>query len=107
MRNDSGIRPVEYKVLIEPEAVEAQTKGGIYIPETTQDKEKFARERGRVVAIGSIAFTDPTWLETPCVGDTVLYDRYAGSMVKGLDGKDYRLINDKEIGAIVEVPEDE
>lgn len=99
--NTSGIYPVEYKVLIKPEEVEQQSKGGIFIPDTVKDKEKYAKERGEIVAVGAIAFTDPDWLHCPKVGDKVLYDRYAGSMVKGADGIDYRLINDKEIGAVL------
>lgn len=99
--NESGVYPVEYKVLIKPEEVEAKSAGGIFIPETVKDKEKYAKERGTLIAVGAIAFTDPNWLDRPKVGDKVLYDRYAGSMVKGIDGVDYRLINDKEIGAIL------
>lgn len=103
MQNESGIRPVEYKVLIRPEEVAAKTEGGLYLPETAKDKEKFAKERGVLVAVGSNAFTEPDWKDVPMVGDSVLYDRYAGTLVKGKDGKEYRLINDKEIGAILEV----
>jgi chaperonin GroES len=99
--NTSGIYPVEYKVLVKPEEVEAKSAGGLFIPDSVKDKEKFARERGTLVAIGAIAFSDPDWLDYPRVGDKVLYDRYAGSAVKGVDGVDYRLINDKEIGAIL------
>jgi chaperonin GroES len=100
--NTSGIKPVEYKVLIKPEAVEEKTVGGLFIPAQAQDKEKFAKVRGLLVAVGAIAFTDPEWLDHPKVGDLVLYDRYAGSLVTGLDNVEYRLINDKEIGAILE-----
>lgn len=104
--NKSGIWPVEYKVLVRPEEVEQKSAGGLFIPETVRDKERYAKERGVVVAIGSNAFTDPDWENAPEIGAMVLYDRYAGSMVKGNDGVDYRLINDKEIGAILEVPHD-
>ena len=98
----TGIRPVEYKVLIKPDAVEEKTAGGIYLPHQAQEKEKYAKAEGVIVAVGAIAFTDPDWLDRPKVGDRVLYDKYAGAMVKGADGADYRLINDKEIGAVLE-----
>jgi len=88
MTNTSGIRPVEYKVLIKPEEVEARTAGGLYIPETVKDKEKYAKATGVIVALGSNCFTDPDWRERPAVGQTVIYDRYAGSLVKGTDGND-------------------
>ena len=99
--NESGIRPVEYKVLVKPEEVEEKTAGGIYIPEQAKDKEKFAKQEGVLIAVGAIAFSDPDWLDKPKVGSRVLYDRYAGCTVKGKDGVEYRLINDKEIGAVL------
>jgi chaperonin GroES len=92
---------MEYKVLVKPEEVEEKTKGGIYIPEQAKDKEKFAKQEGVLIAVGAIAFTDPDWLERPRVGDRVLYDKYAGCTVKGKDGENYRIINDKEIGAVL------
>jgi len=99
--NESGIRPMEYKVLVRPEEVDEKTAGGLYIPVQTKDKEKFAKQEGVLIAVGAIAFTEPDWLERPKAGDRVLYDRYAGSTVKGKDGVEYRLINDKEIGAVL------
>lgn len=99
--NESGIYPVEYKVLVKPEEVEEKTKGGIILPETAREKEKYNVVRGILVAVAPNAFTDPEWLDPPKTGDRILYDRFAGSTVKGKDGKDYRLINDKEIGAVI------
>ena len=99
--NESGIRPMEYKVLVKPEEVEEKTAGGIYIPVQTKDKEKFAKQEGVLIAVGAIAFTDPDWLERPKVGDRILYDRYAGCTVEGKDKVTYRLISDKEIGAVL------
>lgn len=101
MNNTSGIYPVEYKVLIRPEKVEEKTKGGIILPETAREKEKYNVTEGTLIAVSPNAFTDPDWLDPPKVGARVLYDRFAGSTVKGKDGEDYRLINDKEIGAII------
>ena len=101
MENKSGLKPVEYKVLILPKKVEEKTAGGIFIPDSAKTKEEFQRSEGVIVAFGPIAFTDPNWLEHPQVGDSVLYDKYAGSLVTGKDGETYRLINDKEIGAVI------
>ena len=98
--NNSGIWPCEYKVLIQPKRVDEKTIGGIIIPESAKEKEKYVTVEGVLVAVGAIAFTDPDWLDKPKVGDTVLYDKYAGTTIKGRDGEEYRLINDKEIGAV-------
>lgn len=97
--NKSGIEPMEFKVLIAPKKVEEKTQGGIYLPDQARDKERFAMQEGVLVAVGALAFTEPNWLEKPKVGDTVMFDRYAGGLIKGRDGEEYRLINDKEISA--------
>jgi chaperonin GroES len=97
--NESGIQPVEYKVLIKPEVVEAKTAGGLYLPEQSQDKEKMAQVRGALVAIGGNAFED--WCGPPSIGDNVYFAKYAGYVVKGVDGEEYRLANDKDIAAII------
>ena len=99
--NTSGLRAVEYKVLIKPVEVAEKTKGGIILPDSAKEKEEFARSEGVIVAVGEIAFTDPDWLNPPKVEDLVLFDKFAGSLVTGVDGETYRLINDKEIGAVI------
>jgi co-chaperonin GroES (HSP10) len=41
------------------------------------------------------------WDTKPKVGQTVILDRYAGISVEGKDKEQYRLINDKQILAIL------
>lgn len=104
--NPSGINPTEFKVLIEPKPVETRSAGGIYIPESKQEHDKYAQTEGRIVAISHLAFTYASadeWGERrPKPGDMVLYAKYAGLHVKGRDGKDYVLANDKDICATIE-----
>lgn len=100
MGNPSGLQPCEYKILIEPEEVEQKSAGGIIMAPATTDKEKQAQVRGKLIAIGGNAFAD--WYEPiPKVGDSIWYAKYAGLVVKGSDGRDYRLANDKDCAAIV------
>ena len=99
--NESGVFPVEFKVLVRPKKVEEKTVGGIIIPETAKEKEKYATVEGVLIAVGALAFSLPDWLDKPKAGDTVMYDKFAGVTVKGKDGEDYRLLNDKEIGAVI------
>ena len=102
VKNTSGIFPLEYRVLVKPVKVQEKTEGGIIIPEQAKDKQKYAIEKGRLIAVGSNAFEDPAWGFRPEVGQMILFDRYAGGrLVKGMDGEEYRLMNDKEITAIV------
>jgi len=100
--NESGIHPVEYKVLVRPEAVEEKTKGGIYIPDVTKDKEQDAQIIATVIEVSEMAFSDPDWIVKPQSGDKVYIAKYAGYLVKGKDHVNYRVINDKEIVAIIE-----
>ena len=99
MSNTSGIQPVEYKILIEPTEVEQVSAGGIVLASKTTEKEQMAQVRGTLVAVGGNAFED--WTGTiPTVGDTVCFAKYAGYVIKGDDGKEYRLANDKDVVAI-------
>jgi chaperonin GroES len=94
------IKPLEYKVLIEVATVEEQTSGGIILPDSVRDKQQVAREVGTLVAVSAMAFEDPDWPVKPQVGDSVIYNRYAGSVIRH-DHKEYRLMQDKDLGAIV------
>lgn len=104
--NPSGIHPTEYKVLVEPKAVETKTKSGIILPDQTVHAEGFAGVEGRIVAISHLAFTYATAEEwgdhRPKPGQQILHAKYAGVRVKGKDGKEYVLINDKDVVATVE-----
>ncbi len=104
-QNKSGIEPTEYKVLVSPKPIEGKI-GNILLPESTQTKEKFAATEGRIVAISHLAFTyvepDMWGDKKPKPGDMVLHAKYAGIRVKGRDGEEYILVNDKDVCAIIE-----
>jgi chaperonin GroES len=104
-KNESGIYPTEYKVLISPRTVEEKTKGGIIIPDQTKERDQFAQMEGALVAVSPLAFSYDDWKgaddKRPKAGDRVLFAKYAGAVVTGKDGKDYRLVNDKDIGAVL------
>jgi chaperonin GroES len=94
------IKPTEFKVLIKPDEVDGQTSGGLYLPESARDKQQFSVDRGEVIAFGTGFFSELPG-PVPKVGDKVIFNRYAGSLIKN-DGEDYRLCNDKDICAILE-----
>lgn len=94
----SGIYPLEYKVLVLPEQPTEKSKGGIYIPDETRDKQEMAEVEGRLIAVGPLAFED--WGTKPILGALVHFAKYAGVYVKGNDGLNYRIINDKDVLAI-------
>lgn len=105
MTNPSGIFPTEYKVLIQPIAVEEKTKGGIILPDEHKDRAQFAQQIGTLVALAPLAFTYDKWEgvqdRKPKVGDKVLFAKFAGFAHEGKDGKTYRVVNDKDVSAVL------
>jgi co-chaperonin GroES (HSP10) len=103
--NPSGIVPTEFKCLILPKPVE-QKVGSILLPDSTMEAEKYAAIEGTIVALSHLAFTyadEAEWQgHKPKPGQRVLHAKYAGVRVKGKDGVEYLLVNDKDVVAVVE-----
>ena len=102
--NGSGIRPVEYNVLVKPVEVEQKTKGGLLLPETKIEKDEFARTEGVMVAASPLAFNYAEWPDgtKPQVGNRVIFSRYQADEVRGSDGGKYWLMKDKAIAGVIE-----
>ena len=98
-----GFYPVEYNVVIAPEVMETTTKSGLIIPATAKEKEDAAQVWGLLVSTSPLAFNYDKWPEDsrpPKPGDTVLYAKYGGTLVTGDDGREYRVLKDKDCIAI-------
>ena len=103
MSNPSGIEPTEFNCVVRADKVDEKTKGGIYIPDTTRERDELASIDATLMAVSPLAFSYETWPDEdmkPKPGDRVVIAKYAGSVVKGADGEDYRIIKDKDILAI-------
>lgn len=101
VKNNSGLSPVEFKILVLPDVIEEKI-GSIFVPDSKRDKDQFAQYKGMIVASGARAFED--WgadRKMLVPGTRVLFARYAGKPIDGADGKTYRLVSDKDISAIV------
>ena len=100
--------PTGYRLLILPFSPPEKTKGGIMLAKQTLDKERIATVVGLVVRKGPDAYSDKdkfpegAWCDE---GDWVIFGRYAGARFN-IDGGDMRLLNDDEILAVVNNPED-
>ena len=100
--------PTGYRILILPFVAQAVTKGGIHLSKQTLDKERLATVVGYVVELGPDAygdlnkFPDGPWCKK---GDWVIFGRYAGARFQ-IEGGDMRLLNDDEILATIDNPED-
>lgn len=102
--NPSGIFPTEFKVVVKPVEVKEKTAGGIIVPEESRERMQYAAQEGVLVAVSPLAFSYEKWpegYEPPQIGSRVLFAKYAGAKVKGRDGVDYRLINDRDVAAVL------
>lgn len=93
------IRPLADRVIVQRLEAESVTAGGIVLPDSAQEKP----QRGKVISVGTGRILDDGTLGKMHVkkGDSVLFSSYAGSEVK-LDGKEYLIMNESDIMAIVE-----
>lgn len=98
-----GIRPTGFNVLVVLEPTEEKI-GSIYIPQQAQDKEKLVQVRGRIIAMSPAAFDFADWPANarPQIGDAVQIAKLAGIITPGADGRQYRLVNDKDVAAIID-----
>lgn len=106
MTNDSGLRPVEFNVVIRMDPAEEKTKGGIILPTSKTDRDELATDEGTLVAVSPNAFTYADWpegYELPRPGDRVLFAQYAGRLWER-GGVKYRILKDKDIVAVIERP---
>lgn len=104
--NPSGITPMEYKVVVLPkqELGYVELKGGfkLHKPDETKERDQHAASQGVVVAVSPTAFTFEVGAPKAEPGQTVLFARYSGMTHKGKDGVEYRIMNDKDIVAVME-----
>jgi chaperonin GroES len=102
MQNTSGIHPKGHRVLILPDPVEEVTQSGIILSVgENRDRERLAQLKGTIVELGNTAWSDQPspWGE---VGDHVIFGKYSGLIYQGADDKEYRIINDLDVVALVD-----
>jgi len=104
--NETGIRPVEYKVLVLIDQADEMTRGGLFVPPSSQETQQFKMQKATIIASGDMAFAEifsEEERELAVNGARVLINSYAGSVIHSGDRRNmYRLLNDKDILAIIE-----
>ncbi len=98
--------PRGYKILIALPEPEEKTAGGIIKATETLHNEEIGSIVGLVLALGPDAYSDPQRFPSgpSCKeGDFILMRSYSGTRFK-VHEKEFRLINDDSVEAVVEDP---
>jgi len=104
-KDTSGIRVVGKTVLVLVDECSPVTSGGIHLTPDAIEKFSAGCETGVLVAVSPGAFLvneDFTaWTgDKPEPGNRVYIEKYAGKIVRGADGRKYRLMDYSCIGAV-------
>lgn len=116
-----GIYPMLDRVLVKPDEIEETTESGLVIPTQVAERHQQAQATGTLVAVGPDAFVHSrvevfsgkgelveTRIErysadaTPRIGDRVLFAKFGGLTTIGMDGEEYRVLNDRDITGLVD-----
>jgi co-chaperonin GroES (HSP10) len=99
-------QPKGYKLLIALPDIDEKTEGGIIKSAKLQHEEQIATVVGWVMSMGEDAYSDKDRFPNGpyChVGDFVVFRAFSGTRLK-IQGKEFRLINDDTVEAVVEDP---
>jgi len=86
------IKPTGERVLIEPVADEEKSNGGIFLPQNVVRHQEFSE--------GFVRNRRHGFMEVP-LGARVLYPTNSGYTINTPEGKTFRIIDEKEILAVV------
>jgi chaperonin GroES len=85
------IKPLGDRVLVKMEETEEKTAGGLFIPQTAQEKT----QAGVVVEVGD----DKDVIKVK-KGDRIMYDKYAGTTIS-IAGVDHLVMKMQDVIAII------
>ncbi len=95
-----------FNILVRPVSIKSQTKGGIFIPDSTKDDMAYLTTVGEVVVLGDVAYQDKEkfpkgpWCT---VGDYVCYGKHSGQKIQ-YKGLKFILLYDDQVIMKVENP---
>jgi len=97
-----------WRLIVLPYRGARKTKGGIELSDQTLERQQLTTTCAYVLSVGPLAYKDevkfPTgpWCKE---GDWIIFGRYAGARM-AIDGGEIRILNDDEILATINDPED-
>ena len=98
--------PVGYRLLVRPWSGQKKTDGGIILSDQTKETIEMTTVVGLVIKMGDLCYKDKDrfpngpWCKE---GDWVIFRAYSGTRMK-MYGKEFRLINDDTVEAVVDDP---
>ena len=100
-------QPTGWRMLVLPFKMPEKTKGGLFLGQDTLERQQVGSTCGLVLAMGPHCYDKDKFPEGPWCkkGDWIIFARYAGSRIQ-IDGGEVRLLNDDEVLATIENPED-
>lgn len=100
------LQPTGYRVLVALARVSDKI-GSLFIPDSRKADEDVASILATVVSMGGDAYKDETRFSGPyCkVGDVIMMAAYSGRRIK-IGEREYRLINDDSVIAVVHNPDE-
>jgi chaperonin GroES len=92
------LRPLDDRVVVEPQEAEERTSGGIVLPDTAKEKP----QRGKIISVGPGKLLDSGKRGdlSVGVGDVVIYGKYSGTDIE-VAGKDVKILRESDILAKV------
>ncbi len=100
--------PTGWRILVLPYRGKGKTEKGLYMPDTVVEQQQVSTQVGYVLKVGPLAYKDSEkfpsgpWCHEK---DWVMFARYSGSRFN-IDGGEVRILNDDEILACIDEPED-
>jgi chaperonin GroES len=89
-----NLRPLDDRVVVEPQEAEERTAGGIVLPDTAKERP----QRGKIVSVGPGKLLDngSRGALSIGVGDVVIYGKYSGTDIE-VAGKDVKILREGDI----------
>ena len=93
-----NLRPLDDRVVVQPNAAEETTAGGIVLPDSAKEKP----QRGTILAVGPGKLLDSgsRGEMSVAIGDTVIYGKYGGSDIE-VNGQEMKILRETDILAKV------
>ncbi|MFN2339638.1 MAG: co-chaperone GroES [Halanaerobium sp.] len=96
-----SIKPLDNRVVVkyaEKDNGEEKTKGGIVLPDTATKDEK--PQQAEIVAVGRNIAPEGGEAEV-AIGDTVVFDKYAGTKVE-IDSEEFIILSIDDVLAVID-----